>query len=538
MWFQTATFYEVPVYAFFDSDGDGVGDLPGITAKLDYLEWLGIDCVWLLPFYPSPMVDGGYDVSDLTGVRTEFGTLDDVATLVAEIHARGMRAMADVIVNHTSDQHPWFQAARQPGSPTRDWYVWSDTDEKYADARVIFIDTQDSNWAWDEVAGAYYWHRFYAEQPDLNFDNPEVRQAVKDVIRFWLDIGFDGLRMDAIPYLFEREGTISENLPETHAFLKEVRAMMDAEYTDRIMLAEANQPPADVVAYLGEGDECHMAYHFPIMPTLYMALKRETAVDIVKALEATPDIPDNCQWGVFLRNHDELTLEMVTEEDRRYMLEHYAPDPAMKKNVGIRRRLMPLLDNDRARFQLLHGVLLTLPGSPFLYYGDELGMGDNYRLNDRDGVRTPMQWTAGPGAGFSDAEPEDFYLPVIDDPRYAPDQVNVVDQRADDRSLLHWTRSMLASRRHHPVFSTGRFELIDLGNPAVLSYRRWSSDDDIMVVANFSTVETRVGLEEPVADAVSGEVFTDEVGLSGHEFRWLRPVGAEQRDGSTDRAGQ
>jgi maltose alpha-D-glucosyltransferase/alpha-amylase len=525
MWFQTATFYEVPVYAFFDSDGDGVGDLPGLTAKLDYLQWLGVDCVWLLPFYPSPMVDGGYDISDLTGVREEFGTLEDVRTLVDEIHARGMRTMADVIVNHTSDQHPWFQDARRPGSPTRDWYVWSDTDEKYTGARVIFIDTQDSNWAWDEVAGAYYWHRFYAEQPDLNFDNPDVRDAVKDVIRFWLDIGFDGLRLDAIPYLFEREGTISENLPETHAYLKEVRDMVEREYEDRIMLAEANQPPVDVVDYFGEGDECHMAYHFPVMPTLYMALKRETAADIVKALEATPDIPANCQWGVFLRNHDELTLEMVTEEDRRYMLEQYAPDPAMKKNVGIRRRLMPLLGNDRRGFKLLHGVLLSLPGSPFLYYGDEIGMGDNYRLNDRDGVRTPMQWTAGPGAGFSAADPADFYLPLIDDPDYAPEQINVADQRDDDNSLLQWVRSMLASRRHHPVFGTGRFELIDLGNPAVLSYRRWNADDDVMVLANFSTVESRVGLEDPVADIVTGEVFSAEVVLSGHEFRWLRPPG-------------
>ncbi|NNF89251.1 MAG: hypothetical protein HKM97_12035, partial [Acidimicrobiia bacterium] len=380
MWFQTATFYEIPVHAFYDSNGDGVGDLAGIHEKLDYLEWLGVDCLWLLPFYPSPMADGGYDVSDLTGVAEEFGTLDDLRALLDAIHARGMYAMADVIVNHTSDQHPWFQAARQPGSPSRDWYVWSETPERYGDARVIFVDTQDSNWAWDEVAGAYYWHRFYAEQPDLNFDNPDVREAVKNVVRFWLDMGFDGLRMDAIPYLYEREGTICENLPETHAFLKELRAMIDGEYEDRIMLAEANQLPAEVVAYLGDGDECHMAYHFPVMPPLYMALRREDATDIVTALEATPEIPAGSQWGVFLRNHDELTLEMVTEEDRQFMYEQYAPDPAMRKNIGIRRRLMPLLANERSQFELLHGVLLSLPGSPFLYYGDEIGMGDEYLL--------------------------------------------------------------------------------------------------------------------------------------------------------------
>jgi maltose alpha-D-glucosyltransferase/alpha-amylase len=522
MWHQTATFYEIPIHAFFDSNDDGVGDIAGVAAKLDYLEWLGVDCLWLLPFYPSPMVDGGYDVSDLTGVRADFGTLEDVKELVDEIHARGMRVMADIIVNHTSDQHPWFQAARRPGSPTRDWYVWSDTVDRYEEARIIFIDTQHSNWEWDEVAGAYYWHRFYAEQPDLNFDNPAVREAVKDVVRFWLDVGFDGLRMDAIPYLFEREGTICENLPETHGFLKEIRAMIDAEYEDRIMLAEANQPPVDVVAYLGNGDECHMAYHFPVMPPLYMALRRGHVEDIVKALEATPAIPENCQWGVFLRNHDELTLEMVTEQDRQFMWDHYAPDPAMKKNIGIRRRLMPLLDNDRGRFKLLHGVLFSLPGSPFLYYGDEIGMGDNYRLNDRDGVRTPMQWEAGPGAGFSRSDPARFHLPVIDDPDYHPGRVNVADQRADETSLLHWVRNLLAIRRLHPVFGTGRFELIDLGNPEILSYRRWDTEEDVMVLANFADRTSHVELSNPVADIVSGTVHRGEVVLAAHEFRWLR----------------
>jgi maltose alpha-D-glucosyltransferase/alpha-amylase len=521
MWFQTATFYEIPVQAFFDSNGDGIGDLAGITAKLDYLQWLGIDCLWLLPFYPSPMVDGGYDVSDLTGVREEFGSPADVRALVDEVHSRGMRLIADLIVNHTSDQHPWFQEARRPGSAKRDWYVWSETPDRYSDARVIFVDTQESNWAWDEVAGAYYWHRFYAEQPDLNFDNPEVREAIKDTVRFWLDVGFDGLRMDAIPYLFEREGTICENLPETHAYLKEIRAMIDAEYGERIMLAEANQPPTDVVAYFGEGNECHMAYHFPVMPTLYMGLEREDASDVVTALRATPDIPEGCQWGVFLRNHDELTLEMVSEEDRRFMYERYAPDPAMRKNVGIRRRLMPLLGNDHGRFRLLHGVLLSLPGSPFLYYGDEIGMGETYQLNDRDGVRTPMQWTDSPGAGFSDADPSLFTIPIVTDPAYAPPRVNVDGQRQDEASLLNWVRRLLAVRGAHEVFGKGSFELIETGDPAVLGYRRENQDEAISVFANFSASVREVALAEPASDLGSGRRLDGSVSLAAHEFVWL-----------------
>jgi maltose alpha-D-glucosyltransferase/alpha-amylase len=517
MWYQTATFYEIPIHAFFDSDADGIGDLAGVEAKLDYLEWLGVDCLWLLPFYPSPMIDGGYDVSDLTGVREEFGTLDDVGRLLAAIHARGMRAMADLIVNHTSDQHPWFQDARQPGSSKREWYVWSDTAERYSDARVIFVDTQDSNWAWDEMAGAFYWHRFYAEQPDLNYDNPEVRDAMKDVIRFWLDLGFDGLRMDACPYLFEREGTICENLPETHEYLREIRAMMDEEYVDRIMLAEANQPPPDVVAYLGEGDECHMAYHFPLMPTLYMALARQDATDIKRALAATPDIPETCQWGLFLRNHDELTLEMVSEEDRRFMYETYAPDPTMKKNVGIRRRLMPLIGNDRASFELLHGVLLSLPGSPFLYYGDEIGMGDNHLLNDRDGVRTPMQWDASLTAGFSTADPGRFALPLLSESPYTPAEVNVSDQKADPLSLLNWVRRLLAVRKDFPVLGSHEFELIETDDPAVLGYRRGT----VTVLANFAQRTVVAPVPMPLNDALSETLIEGEVELGPREFRWL-----------------
>lgn len=521
MWYETATFYEIPIQAFFDTNGDGLGDIAGVTAKLDYLEWLGVDCLWLLPFYPSPMVDGGYDVSDLTGVRSDFGTIEQLEHLLAEIHARGMKAMSDLIINHTSDQHPWFLEARQPGSPKRDWYVWSDTDRRYADARIIFVDTQHSNWAWDEEAGAYYWHRFYAEQPDLNYDNPAVREAMKDIIRFWLDVGFDGLRLDACPYLIEREGTICENLPETHAYLREVRAMVDAEYDERVLLAEANQPPVDVVAYFGDGDECQMAYHFPVMPTLYMALARRDATDVVDALAATPEIPDGCQWGVFLRNHDELTLEMVSEKDRQFMYETYAPDPQMKKNVGIRRRLMPLIDNDRAGFELLHGIMLSLPGSPFLYYGDEIGMGDEYLLNDRDGVRTPMQWEPGPQAGFSTADPATFYLPVVSSAEFGPDRVNVADQRDDPGSLLNWLRSLIALRKQHPVFGLGDFELTETGDRAVLGYVRSGSQQTVLVLANFADEPRTIQLAGPVVDLTDGAGYAGEVTMPGRRFRWL-----------------
>ncbi len=399
------------------------------------------------------------------------------------------------------------------------------TPDRYPDARIIFIDTQESNWTWDEVAGAYYWHRFYAHQPDLNFDNPEVREAVKEIVRFWLDLGFDGLRLDAIPYLFEREGTNCENLPETHAFLKELRAMIDDEYQDRMMIAESNQPPIEVVAYLGDGDECHMAYHFPIMPTLYMALKRQVVTDIVDALATTPPIPANCAWGVFLRNHDELTLEMVTEADRQFMYEQYAPDPAMRKNVGIRRRLAPLLDNERARIELLHGILLSLPGSPFLYYGDEIGMGDEYLLNDRDGVRTPMQWSPEAGGGFSSAGPESFYLPLVSDPAYSVDRINVSDQRADDASLLHFVRHLLALRRENPILGTGDFATLDVDNPAVLAYRRGADEESILVFGNFATTVQEVDLAEPGAedsvDLISGKRSGPQLELAPHEFVWL-----------------
>ncbi len=537
VWYETAVFYEIPVHAFFDSNGDGIGDIAGITAKLDYLEWLGVDCLWLLPFFPSPMVDGGYDVSDLTGVRAEYGTLDDVRALLHQAHTRGMRVIADMVMNHTSDQHPWFLESREPGSAKRDWYVWSDTPDKYPDARVIFVDSLDSNWTWDETAGAYFWHRFYAEQPDLNFDNPQVRAAVVDVVRFWLELGFDGLRLDAIPYLFEREGTNCENLPETHAFLKELRAAVDAEFDERMLLAEANQPPVQVVDYLGDGDECHMAYHFPIMPPLFMALKRQHTNDIIEAIKATPPIPPSTQWGLFLRNHDELTLEMVTEEDREFMYREYAPDPRMKKNVGIRRRLAPLLENDRRLIELLHGLLLSLPGSPFLYYGDELGMGDEYLLRDRDGVRTPMQWEPGPTAGFSTADPASYYLPIVATPGFDSDTINVLNEMEDDTSLLNQIRRLLDIRRKLGVFGTGGFELHASDDPAILKFSRSDATQSVLVAANVAdrTVQVEIaasmmavpgqgddsGTFIDVIDAVSGEPVPATIDLGPREFRWL-----------------
>ncbi|HEX4046975.1 MAG TPA: maltose alpha-D-glucosyltransferase, partial [Elusimicrobiota bacterium] len=413
-WFKDAVFYEVPIKSFYDSDGDGIGDINGLTMKLDYLQHLEIDCVWLLPMYPSPRRDDGYDISDFYGIHPDYGTVSDFERFVKAAHDRKIRVIADLVLNHTSDQHPWFQSARKPGSPKRDWYVWSDDDQKYKGARVIFTDTEKSNWTWDPVARAYYWHRFFSHQPDLNYDNPEVRAEMINVLRFWFDRGIDGFRVDAAPYLFEREGTSCENLPETHDYLKELRAAVDKDYKDRILLAEANQLPAEVRPYFGDGDECHMAFHFPLMPRIFIAIRKEDRGPIAGVLRETPPIPDSCQWALFLRNHDELTLEMVTPEEREYMLTEYAHDPRMKVNVGIRRRLSPLLGFGRRRMELLASLMLSLPGSPVLYYGDEIGMGDNIYLGDRDGVRTPMQWSADRNAGFSTADPERLYAqPVL-----------------------------------------------------------------------------------------------------------------------------
>ncbi|HEY8372906.1 MAG TPA: maltose alpha-D-glucosyltransferase [Pseudonocardiaceae bacterium] len=542
-WYKRAVFYEVLVRAFYDSNGDGTGDLRGLTEKLDYLKWLGVDCLWLPPFYASPLRDGGYDISDFRAVLPEFGTVDDFVNLLDEAHRRGIRVITDLVLNHTSDAHPWFQASRHdPDGPYGDFYVWSDTDQRYADARIIFVDTETSNWTFDPVRGQFYWHRFFSHQPDLNYDNPAVQEAMLDVIRFWLDLGIDGFRLDAVPYLFERDGTNCENLPETHAFLKRCRKIVDDEYPGRVLLAEANQWPADVVEYFGDpavgGDECHMAFHFPLMPRIFMAVRRESRFPISEILAQTPPIPSSCQWGIFLRNHDELTLEMVTDEERDYMYAEYAKDPRMKANIGIRRRLAPLLENDRNQLELFTALLLSLPGSPVLYYGDEIGMGDNIWLGDRDGVRTPMQWTPDRNAGFSRCDPNRIYLPVIADPVYGYQAVNVEAQLNNSSSLLHWTRHMLEIRRRHPAFGLGDFAELGSSNPSVLAYqRRYIGEDgekDILLcVNNLSRFPQPVELDlseyvGAVPVELTGGVRFPRIGelpylltLPGHGFYWF-----------------
>jgi maltose alpha-D-glucosyltransferase/alpha-amylase len=486
-WYQRAVFYEVLVRGFHDGNSDGTGDLRGLRDKLDYLQWLGIDCIWLLPFYQSPLRDGGYDISDFFTVLPEYGDLADVTQLVEEAHHRGIRVIADLVVNHTSDQHPWFQESRQDRTnPKADWYVWNDDDHRWSEARIIFVDTEKSNWTWDPVREQYYWHRFFSHQPDLNYDNPEVQAAMLDVVRYWLDIGLDGFRLDAVPYLYERDGTNGENLPETHEYLRRLRKEVDAQYPGKVLLAEANQWPADVVDYFGEGDECHMCFHFPLMPRMFMAVRREQRTPITEILAQTPDIPEGCQWGMFLRNHDELTLEMVTDEERDYMYTEYAKDPRMKANVGIRRRLAPLVDNDRRVAELLHALLFSMPGSPILYYGDEIGMGDNIYLGDRDGVRTPMQWTPDRNGGFSRADFARLYLPPLMDPVYGYQAVNVEAEMRDPSSMLHWMRRMLQVRKQHPLFGTGSFEVIPADNPSVLAFVRQQGDDLVLCVNNLS----------------------------------------------------
>src|SRR5687767_10388206 len=494
LWYKSAIFYEVVIRGFFDATNDGTGDIRGLTQQLDYLEWLGIDCIWLLPFFKSPLRDGGYDISDYMTVLPEYGNVEDVEQLLEESHRRGIRVIADMVMNHTSDQHPWFQESRQPGSDKRDWYVWSETDEKYQDARIIFVDTEISNWTHDPEAGAYYWHRFFSHQPDLNYDNPEVQEAMLDVVRFWLGMGLDGLRLDAVPYLIEREGTNCENLPETHEYLKKVRKVVDDEFENKVLLAEANQWPADVVEYFGDGDECQMAFHFPVMPRMFMGLRREEAKPITEIMTNTPPIPDNCQWGIFLRNHDELTLEMVTDDERDYMYKEYARDPRMKMNVGIRRRLAPLLDNNRRAIELFHALLFSLPGSPIMYYGDEIGMGDNIYLGDRDGVRTPMQWSIDRNGGFSRADFAQLYAPPIMDPVYGFSSLNVESQQRNPHSLLHWVRNLINVRKNHPVFGTGAFRPLDATNPKVLAFLR-GHRNPILVVANLGSSSQPVELE-------------------------------------------
>jgi maltose alpha-D-glucosyltransferase / alpha-amylase len=496
LWFKTAVFYEIHIRGFFDANGDGSGDFRGLTEKLDYLQWLGIDCIWLLPYYRSPLRDGGYDISDFFGIHPDYGVVDDVRDFIEAAHQRGIRVIADLVMNHTSSDHAWFQEARSsPDSPKRDWYVWSDTVHRYEDARIIFVDTETSNWTWDDTAGAYYWHRFFSHQPDLNYDNPEVQEAMLEVLRFWLDLGLDGFRLDAVPYLFEREGTDCENLPETHEYLRRVRAEVDELYPDRVLLAEANQWPADVVEYFGEGDECHMAFHFPVMPRMFMAVRREESTPIYEILAQTPGIPDNCQWGLFLRNHDELTLEMVTDEERDYMYAEYAKDPRMKINVGIRKRLAPLLDNGRDEIELMHAILFSLPGSPVLYYGDEIAMGDNVFLGDRDGVRTPMQWTGDRNGGFSRADFAQLYAPPLMDPVYGYQAVNVEAQLRHSTSLLRWLRRFISMRKEHPVFGLGTYEPLTPSNGRVFAHIRRYEDDLVLCVHNLARSAQAVELD-------------------------------------------
>jgi maltose alpha-D-glucosyltransferase / alpha-amylase len=496
LWFKTAVFYEIHLRGFYDGNGDGSGDFRGLTEKLDYLQWLGIDVIWLLPMYASPLRDGGYDIADFYLVHPDYGTIDDVRAFIDAAHERGIRVIADLVMNHTSSDHPWFQESRSsPDSPKRNWYVWSETYERYQDARIIFTDTETSNWTWDDEAGAYYWHRFFSHQPDLNYDEPAVQEAMLEVLRFWCDLGLDGFRLDAVPYLYEREGTNCENLAETHAFLRKVRQTIDTEYPDKVLLAEANQWPEDVVQYFGDGDECHMAFHFPVMPRMFMSLRREEATPIYEILERTPDIPANCQWGLFLRNHDELTLEMVTDEERDYMYAEYAKDPRMKINVGIRRRLAPLLDNGRDEMELLHAILFSLPGSPVLYYGDEIAMGDNVYLGDRDGVRTPMQWTGDRNGGFSRAGFVQLYAPPLMDPVYGFQAVNVEAQLRTPSSQLRWLRRFISLRKEHPVFGLGTYEPLQPSNNKIFAHVRRFEDDIALCVHNLARSAQAVELD-------------------------------------------
>ncbi|MHA1559103.1 MAG: maltose alpha-D-glucosyltransferase, partial [Alphaproteobacteria bacterium] len=496
-WYRDAVIYQVHIKSFFDSNGDGIGDIRGLVRKLDYISDLGVNAIWIMPFYPSPLRDDGYDISDYRGINHTYGTMASFRTLIREAHKRDLRVITELVINHTSDQHPWFQRARKavPGSPERDFYVWSDTDEKYADTRIIFLDTEASNWTYDPVAKAYYWHRFYSHQPDLNFDNPKVLEAVIELMFHWLDMGVDGLRLDAIPYLIERDGTSCENLPETHAVIKKIRAALDRRYPDRMLLAEANQWPEDTAPYFGDGDECHMAFHFPLMPRMYMSIAQEDRHPVSDILRQTPEIPEGNQWAIFLRNHDELTLEMVTDRERDYLWSFYAADRRARINLGIRRRLAPLLENDRRKIELMNSLLLTMPGTPILYYGDEIGMGDNIYLGDRDGVRTPMQWSPDRNGGFSRADPAQLFLPAIQDPIYGHQAVNVEAQQRSPSSLLSWTKRMLALRGGFRAFGRGSLRFLFPANRKVLSYLREFDGERILCVANISRSPQAVELD-------------------------------------------
>src|SRR3954449_11747502 len=507
LWFKDAIIYELHVKTFCDSDGDGMGDFRGLMDKLDYLHELGVTAIWLLPFYPSPLRDDGYDIADYYDVNPNFGTLEDFRAFLDAAHQRGLRVITELVINHTSDQNPWFQKSRRaaPGSPEREMYVWSDTPEKYKETRIIFKDFETSNWAWDPVAKAYYWHRFYSHQPDLNFDNPAVHEAVEKVLDFWLGMGVDGLRLDAVPYLYEREGTICENLRETHEYLVKLRAHVDAKFESRMLLAEANQWPEDAVAYFGKGDESHMNFHFPLMPRMFMSLQMEDRFPIIDILDQTPPIPETCQWAMFLRNHDELTLEMVTDEERDYMYRSYAADHRARINLGIRRRLAPMLGNDRARIEVMNALLFSMPGTPVLYYGDEIGMGDNVYLGDRNGVRTPMQWSPDRNAGFSAANPQKLYLPVNIDPAYHYESINVEAQQDNPHSLLSWMKRLIALRKQYKAFGRGTLEFLQPSNQRVVVFLRRYEQETILVIANLSR-------------------FAQPVELDLHKYRGYTPV--------------
>ncbi|MDQ0325299.1 maltose alpha-D-glucosyltransferase/alpha-amylase [Rhodopseudomonas julia] len=534
-WYKDAIVYQLHVKAFLDSNGDGVGDFGGLLDRLDYIESLGVTAIWLLPFYPSPLRDDGYDIADYRAINPSYGTMRDFRRFVAEAHQRGIRVITELVINHTSDQHPWFQRARnaKPGSAARNYYVWSDTDQKYQGTRIIFLDTETSNWTWDPVAEGFFWHRFYSHQPDLNFDNPRVMKEVLSVMRFWLDMGVDGLRLDAIPYLVERDGTNNENLPETHVVLKQIRSDLDENYSDRMLLAEANQWPEDTRPYFGEGDECHMAFHFPLMPRMYMALAQEDRHPITDIIRQTPEIPDPCQWAIFLRNHDELTLEMVTDTERDYLWRTYASDQKARINLGIRRRLAPLMQNDRRKIELMNALLLSMPGTPVLYYGDEIGMGDNYFLGDRDGVRTPMQWSGDRNGGFSRANPQQLYLPPVQDPIHGYEAINVEAQQSDPSSLLNWMRRMVTVRKQHNVFGRGEMTFLYPGNRKILAYIRSYEDEDILCVANLSRSAQAVELDlsrfrHRVPVELSGHSAFPAIGelpymltLPGYGFFWF-----------------
>ena len=535
LWYKDAIIYQIHVRTFHDSNGDGIGDFQGLEEKLDYLQELGISAIWLMPFFPSPLRDDGYDIADYSAVHASYGTLADFRKFLGSAHDRGIRVIIEMVLNHTSDQHPWFQESRSSrDNPRRDWYVWSDTDTRYKGARIIFLDTEKSNWAWDPISKSFYWHRFFSHQPDLNYDNPAVREQMWNVMKFWLEMGVDGFRLDAVPYLVEREGTNCENLPETHDVLKELRRKLDEKFPGRMLLAEANQWPADLRPYFGDGDEFHMAFHFPLMPRMFMGLKLEDRKPITEILQQTPEIPPSCQWCLFLRNHDELTLEMVTDMERDYMYDAYAERKTMRLNLGIRRRLAPLLDNDRRRIELMNGMLMSLPGTPIVYYGDEIGMGDNINLGDRNGVRTPMQWNGGMNGGFSTAAPEHLYAALIQDSVYGYPAVNVLRQEASEHSLLNWMRSIIMVRRSTGVFGRGSIEFLYPANHRILTYVRRLGSEAVLVVNNLSSTAQAVELDlrrykGNILIEMSGKNMFPRVGdlpylltMGSYQFYWFR----------------